>query len=183
MFDLKKWSKNSPVKAWVTVIFTVVMAINGLVNGFIDIYMKASTLNEPKELLAVVERADFQNQKFDEVAISFRNPTGKDKSINNLSLRCSQHDGKEYVITAENNNPEHYSVLSKLQRTPIKVEKNGSVTVTAVFIKLGKLASINERCKSISPFWGDSAFNPKKGDNVNIPKGTVFFGQTIYKES
>ncbi len=177
MFDLKKWSDESPIKANVTVAFTLIMAANGLINGILDTYNKIISLSEPDKLLAVIDSANFQNKEFDEIDINFRNPTGIDKSVNNLSLKCSLADGRIYIITAENSTPEKYSTFGSIERTPIKIDKHSSKVVTAVFSKYPQIKRINEKCKSISATWTDFEFKPLLGDETEIPEGAVFFGQ------
>lgn len=84
MIDLKKLAEESPIATWATFIFTILMAINGLINGAIDAYAKISSLIEDDSLIAVVARAEFTQDKFDLVEVDFRNPTRDTKTISRL---------------------------------------------------------------------------------------------------
>lgn len=180
MFDLKRWSKKSPLAAWISIITTAVLAINGAINGILDIYSKFSDLNNPDKLLAVIERANFQGRNYDEVHVSFRNPMDKAESVNNFYLMCEAYVGHSYALHAVNNSPQDYSLIKGLEHTPINISRNSSKIVKMAFIKTNNVPSLNKRCKSITPVWGNNSFETERGSSVKLAKNSVYFTRVEY---
>lgn len=183
MFDLKKWSENSPKAAWISVIFASVLTLNGAVNGGLDIYEKISQLNKPINMLAFIERANFQSTTYDELDISFRNPTDKTQSINNLSIICQPYEGNAYTINTINNSPKKYALVKGLEHTPINIEENRSKTVTVAIFKSLNSPAISETCKTIAVLWGNTLFESQVGEKAKLDKNTVSMSSGLYKQS
>lgn len=179
MIDLKKWAERSPVATWIAFIFTILMAVNGLISGTIDAYDKISSLFDSDALIAVVGRVDFQSRKYDLVEVDFRNPTKETKTVSDVQVLCTSRDGGSKRIFAANNIPEEWNFFSGIELTPAVIKSGEAKKLNLLFFKSDNIPNSLQDCSAIQPVWTGTGFNEQRGDSVEIPENAVTFTNTV----
>lgn len=183
MIDLKKLAEESPIATWTAFIFTILMAINGLINGAIDAYAKISSLIEADSLIAVVARAEFAQDKFDLVEVDFRNPTRDTKTISDVSLLCTFSNGLLWRVFPANNTPKEWNIFKDIELTPISVKPGEARKIALIFLKDRSVRNSLNACTSIAPAWTGSEFKEHHGDTISIPINSITFTNTTLNRS
>lgn len=183
MFDLKKWAESSPFAAWTAFIFTIIMAIYGLISGTIDTYDKISSLFDSDSLIAVVERVDFQPRKYDLVEINFRNPTKETKSVSDVHILCTSHDRGNMRIYAANNIPEEWNLFNDIELTPVSINPGEAKKLNLLFFKVDNIQSSFQDCSAIQPVWTGAGLKEQHGDTVEVPENAVTFTHTVFNRN
>lgn len=183
MIDLKKLAERSPVASWIAFIFTILMAINGLISGTFDAYDKISSLFDSDSLIAVVGRVDFQSRKYDLVEVDFRNPTKETKTVSDVQVICTSRDGKGIRMFAANNIPKEWNTFRGIELTPVPIKPGESERLNFIFIKSDNIPSSLKECSAIQPVWTGTGFNEQRGDSVEIPEDAVTFTHTVLNRS
>ena len=183
MIDLKKWAEESPIATWTAFGFTILMAINGLISGAIDVYEKVSSLFESESLIAVVGRIDFQESKYDLVEVDFRNPTEKTKTVSDVQVLCLSRDGLGMRMHAANNIPKEWNIFDGIKLTPFSVKAGEAEKVNVVFFKHDDSPHSLQDCSVIQPVWTGTGFNEQRGDRIEVPENVVTFSNTVFNRS
>lgn len=183
MIDLKKWAEESPVATWTAFGFTILMAINGLISGAIDVYEKVSSLLGNESLIAVVGRVDFQNIEYDLVEVDFRNPTEGTQTVSDVQVLCLSRDGRGMRMHAANNIPKEWNIIDGIKLTPFSIKAGEAEKVNVIFLKHDDSSYSLQDCSVIQPVWTGTGFNEQRGDRVELPENVVTFYHTVFSRS
>lgn len=126
-----------------------------------------SVQNTQKELVSIIEMGDFQNSNYDELSLTFRNPTDRSKTVSSLSIQCYGHDGRNFTI-------------SPGAHAAINIPEYSSSNATVFLQKASFAKSLNKRCKEISPLWVGVEEGAKLGDRIDLSESSVFFRQVVF---
>ena len=149
---------------------TLVAAVYGLLQMTWNVWHAADSWLHPKLVNAVVNSVNLQFPQYDDIQVTFLNPTDITQSMDQVEFACIKGSTKMMLYPAND-----FTVPVQPAMVLMPMALGAGVTRRVDFL-LPKFQgpSATKGCESLQVYWLDAERKMRSGDVMNLPKDAPF---------